>query len=151
MVIRRPSVKLKMKTVSMRFLWIKLKGKVKLSLCLINLLRTTAWRRMREWRYSSTILNLGTKWRWVASFAPRLFCPPPPVGEEDGWVSGLVWTMWRREKFVVPAGNRTPAAQTLVRRYNEWAEKSFLKGEWFNCQRRKTCFHEVCIGAQGGK
>jgi hypothetical protein len=26
---------------------------------------------MGEWRYSSTILDLGTKWRWVVSFTPR--------------------------------------------------------------------------------
>jgi hypothetical protein len=26
-----------------------------------------------EWRYSSTILNLGTRWMWVVSFTPRPF------------------------------------------------------------------------------
>jgi hypothetical protein len=26
---------------------------------------------MREWRHSSTILDLGTRWRWVVSFTPR--------------------------------------------------------------------------------
>jgi hypothetical protein len=29
------------------------------------------WRRMGEWRYSSTILDLGTRWRWVASYMSR--------------------------------------------------------------------------------
>jgi hypothetical protein len=26
------------------------------------------WRRVGEWRYSSTYLDLGTRWRWVISF-----------------------------------------------------------------------------------
>jgi hypothetical protein len=30
-------------------------------------------------------------------------------------------------------------------------EKSVLKGEWIRCQRCKTWFHEVCVGAQGKK
>jgi hypothetical protein len=28
-------------------------------------------RHMREWRYSSTILDLGTSWRWAISFTPQ--------------------------------------------------------------------------------
>jgi hypothetical protein len=30
---------------------------------------------MGEWRYSSTILDLCTRWRWVVSFTPWLFYP----------------------------------------------------------------------------
>jgi hypothetical protein len=30
---------------------------------------------MGEWRYSSTILDLSTKWRWVVSFTPRPLYP----------------------------------------------------------------------------
>jgi hypothetical protein len=30
---------------------------------------------MGEWRYSSTIPDLGTKWRWVVSFTPWLLYP----------------------------------------------------------------------------
>jgi hypothetical protein len=29
------------------------------------------WRRMGEWRYSSTILDLGTRWRREVSFTPQ--------------------------------------------------------------------------------
>jgi hypothetical protein len=28
------------------------------------------WRRMGKWRYTSSILDLDTRWRWVASFTP---------------------------------------------------------------------------------
>jgi hypothetical protein len=36
-----------------------------------NQLSTTPWRYMRAWRYSSTILDLSTRWRWVVSFMHR--------------------------------------------------------------------------------
>jgi hypothetical protein len=30
---------------------------------------------MREWRYNSTILHFGTRWRWVVTFTPRPLYP----------------------------------------------------------------------------
>jgi hypothetical protein len=33
------------------------------------------WRRMREWRYSSTTPNLGIRWRWVVRFTHLLIYP----------------------------------------------------------------------------
>jgi hypothetical protein len=47
------------------------KDKAKLSLYLIIKFSTMPWRHIREWRYSLTILNLGTRWRWVVSFKPQ--------------------------------------------------------------------------------
>jgi hypothetical protein len=29
------------------------------------------WRRMREWKYSSAILDLGIRLKWVVNFTPR--------------------------------------------------------------------------------
>jgi hypothetical protein len=49
--------------------WLE-KVTVKLSMCLITL-----WRCVVEWRYSSTILDLGIRWRCVVSFTPRPFYP----------------------------------------------------------------------------
>jgi hypothetical protein len=37
---------------------------------------------MGEWRYSSTILDLGTGWRWTTSFTPR---PLYPQGKGPQW------------------------------------------------------------------
>jgi hypothetical protein len=40
---------------------------------------------MGEWRYSSTILDLGTRWRWVASYTPRHYhCIGGWVGPRAG-------------------------------------------------------------------
>jgi hypothetical protein len=49
---------------------------------------------MGEWRYSSTILDLGTSWRWVVSFTPW------PLYSRLWWAPELVWTVWRREKIL---------------------------------------------------
>jgi hypothetical protein len=65
--------------------WCQSRLKVSLSLCLnityegiwnskgnvipgLNSLSIMPWGHMGDWRYSSTILNLGTRWRWVVSF-----------------------------------------------------------------------------------
>jgi hypothetical protein len=46
--------------------------KVKLFLNSIILLRIIAWRHKGKWKYNSTILELGTRWRWLVSFMPPL-------------------------------------------------------------------------------
>jgi hypothetical protein len=33
--------------------------------------KLSPWRHMGEWRYSSTIFDHGTRWRWVVTFTPR--------------------------------------------------------------------------------
>jgi hypothetical protein len=74
------------------------------------------WRRLREWRYSSTILDHGTCWRWVVSFTPRPLyrrVRTPGTNWIGDWV-GPVWTLWRREKCFAPAGNRTPEVQPVA-------------------------------------
>jgi hypothetical protein len=46
-------------------------------------------RRVGEWRYSSTILDLGTRWRYVVSFTPRPLYPreiTPGTHWTEGWV-----------------------------------------------------------------
>jgi hypothetical protein len=39
------------------------------------LIEYTPWRHVGKWRYSPTILNLGTGWRWVVRFTPRPLYP----------------------------------------------------------------------------
>jgi hypothetical protein len=45
------------------------------------------WKHVETWRYSSTILDLGTRWRWVVSFTPLLLYP---LGKDPGthWIGG---------------------------------------------------------------
>jgi hypothetical protein len=52
---------------------------------------------MGQWRYSSTIMNLGTLdgIEWSASHPGKH--PPYPLYLRLG---GLVWALWRREKSV---------------------------------------------------
>jgi hypothetical protein len=80
---------------------------------------------MEEWRCSSTILDLDTRWKQYVSF---MFRPRYP-GEKflgthwvGGWVGprvGLDSVKERREKFIGSVGNQTPAAQLVARHYTD--------------------------------
>jgi hypothetical protein len=70
---------------------------------------------MAEWRYvySSTILDLGIRWRRVVKLhapaaLPSKKEPRVPIGEEARWAPQPVWTLWGREKSYT-VGNRTRA------------------------------------------
>jgi hypothetical protein len=58
-----------------------------------NSLSAKPWRRVREWRYSSAILDLSTRWRWVIRFTPRPLYPrerAPGTHCLGGWLSSRV-------------------------------------------------------------
>jgi hypothetical protein len=44
---------------------------------------------MWEWRYSSTFLDLGTRWRWVVGFTPCRFTPGERAADTH-WIGGWV-------------------------------------------------------------
>jgi hypothetical protein len=80
---------------------------------------------MGEWMYSSTIIDLGTRWRWVVSFMPRPLYPDekaPVTHWIGGWITPeLVWTLLSGEKYLALARSRTPAAQHVAHHYIDWA------------------------------
>jgi hypothetical protein len=51
-------------------------GKTVKVVSVFNELIIMPWTRMGEWRYRFTVLDLGTRWRWVVNFTPRLLYPP---------------------------------------------------------------------------
>jgi hypothetical protein len=56
-----------------------------------------------EWRYSATILDLSTRWRWVVRLHALAALPPGKsssvsIGYVLGWDPEPVWTLWRREQ-----------------------------------------------------
>jgi hypothetical protein len=62
-----------------------------------------SYRRMEEWRYSSFILDLGTRCRWVVSFTlqrlyPRRTSSLYPFNRRLGGPQNLDWRLWRWEK-----------------------------------------------------
>jgi hypothetical protein len=87
-----------------------------------------SWRLTGEWRYSSTILDLGTRWRWVASFMPR---PLYPRGNSrryplDRWLfrpQGRPGPSGVEKKSPAPANNRTPILQAGAHRYTDWTTR----------------------------
>jgi hypothetical protein len=70
---------------------------------------------MAEWRYSSTFLDLDTRWRWVPSLTPRPIYPWErnpryPLDRRLGSPQSLSGRY--EEKTPVPAGNRTQAVHS---------------------------------------
>jgi hypothetical protein len=55
----------------------------------LNSLSTMPWRCMGEWRYNYTILDLGIRWRWMASFT-SLLCYPWETAPGTHWTGGCV-------------------------------------------------------------
>jgi hypothetical protein len=75
---------------------------------------------MGEWRYSSTILHLGTRWRWMVRFTPR---PLYPWRKSSGcpFDRRMAGPQSRSGqcgvKSLNPARNRNPAVQPVACRY----------------------------------
>jgi hypothetical protein len=77
----------------------------------------TPRRRMGKWSYSSIIIDLGTRWRWVVCFAPQLLylrrkSPRYPLRRRLGGPQS--WSGHLGEKILAPAGNRNPAVQPVA-------------------------------------
>jgi hypothetical protein len=51
-----------------------------------------------DWRYSSTILDLGTSWRLVVSFTAKQLSPGGKIPFSIGYDAG--WALCRRKKYL---------------------------------------------------
>jgi hypothetical protein len=79
------------------------------------------WRHMREWRYSSTILDLGSRWRWVVSSTtpplyPRRKRPRCPLDRRLGGPqsrSGRCGV--EKDLFPLPRIEKRPSSPSLYR------------------------------------
>jgi hypothetical protein len=45
---------------------------------------------------------------------------PYPLGGKSSGAPEPAWTLWIRDTIIYPAGNRTPAVQSVDRRYCDW-------------------------------
>jgi hypothetical protein len=83
------------------------------------------WRHMCEWRNSSIILDIVTRWRWVVSFTTQLlyFRGKNFRYPLDRRVGGPHIKFWRygEEKNLILAWNQTPAVQPIAHHYVIWA------------------------------
>jgi hypothetical protein len=98
----------------------------------VKLSRYTPWRRMGERRYSScsyltSALDGG---EWSASRPGRALPPGKepsvPIVQETGWAPEPVWTQRLEERSSASVGDRTPAVQSVVRHYTDWATAALL-------------------------
>jgi hypothetical protein len=83
---------------------------------------------MGERRYSSTILDLGTRWKCVVSFTSLPLTPTEksPRCPLSRWFAGVgapevVWTLWSREKSLASARNRISDTQPITCSYTDCA------------------------------
>jgi hypothetical protein len=88
--------------------------KAKLFLYLIH---TTLCRRMEEWRYTPTILNIGTiaGVEWLAARPFRLTPEETAQGTHcmGGWVGPTAdLDVMEKKTILPPTGNRTPIARS---------------------------------------
>jgi hypothetical protein len=91
-----------------------------------NFTFTTPWRLMGEWRYSSNILELGTKRKRVVSFTPRPLYPPGKESVGTHWIRGWVGPkddLDAVKKIRDPTGTRTFII-TIVQQFawREWGK-----------------------------
>jgi hypothetical protein len=89
-----------------------IKGKKAKVVPVLNWLSTMPWKHMGEWRYSSSIPDLGARQRWVVNFTPRPFClrgnsPRYPLDKTLGGPQSLSGRCGE-EKNLVLAEIRTP-------------------------------------------
>jgi len=76
------------------------------------------------------IVNLGTSWRWVVNFMPRLLFsierPPISITWEAGWAPEPVWTFLGKDKYIAPTGIRIvdSSARNLVIISTKWGERA---------------------------
>jgi hypothetical protein len=86
----------------------------------LDQLSTTLWTQMRERLYSSTVLELCTRWTWVVSFTPWLLylLRKNPWYH---WIWGFIGPRTcldlveqKKKKSLTPARNRIPAAQPVA-------------------------------------
>jgi hypothetical protein len=84
-----------------------------------NMNQWVPFRHIREWRYSSTILDLGTRWWWVVSFTPGRSRSTRWIGGSVGPRAGV--DALEERKIFPSVRNRTPAVQSVARRYTDWA------------------------------
>jgi hypothetical protein len=88
-----------------------------------------------EWRWTSTILELGTRSRWAVTFTPlplypweRAPFPPIPIVQEARWGPEPVWST---EESLAPARNQTLAVQPIACHWAIPAHKKFKIKTWF--------------------
>jgi hypothetical protein len=109
---------------------------------------------MKEWRYSPSLLDLVTRWRWVVSFTPLpLYLlgnePPVPIGWEAGWAPEPVYTLWKREKSCT-AGNQTWAVQPVAHHYTDSPLNVILpymsrSPKWFLSWKMSVIWKFTCV------
>jgi hypothetical protein len=85
---------------------------------------TRSYDHMGECRYNSTIIDLGTRWRWEASFTPRPLyprgqCPRCPLDTRLGELQGQSERCWEGKNLLPLPGIESRSTVPQPNRYPE--------------------------------
>jgi hypothetical protein len=84
-------------------------------------------RRYSSYSFLTSALEGG---EWSASRSGRTLpprkVPPVPIVQEAGWAPEPVWTQRVEEKPSASVGDRTPAVQSVVSHYTDWATPAVM-------------------------
>jgi hypothetical protein len=99
---------------------------------------------------------------WSASRCSR-FTPenkPPVPIQQAGWAPGPAWTFWRKENYLVPAGNRTtiprlsrPSPVTIPTEplLPQTRPRPFqFTGQWPSCRLLPVCTSDGATATKNG-
>jgi hypothetical protein len=84
----------------------------------LNKLSISIWKLMEERPFNSTILDLGTRWRWVVSFTPR---PLYPGGKSPLYPFYRYLDVVEKRKMSCPCRESNRAVHPEAHRYTDWA------------------------------
>jgi hypothetical protein len=82
-----------------------------------------------EWRYSSTILHVGTRWRWTVSFTPLPLSPPGEKTSDTNRIRGWVGSRAglnpvKKRKISFPCRKSKPCHH--ARSCSDWAIPTYV-------------------------
>jgi hypothetical protein len=90
------------------------KGKSKVD-PVLNELNIMPWKHMGGWRYSFTILDLGTRWRLVVSVKPLPLYPRYPLDRRLGGPQNRSGRCGEEQNLALPGVKRWPSNPSLYR------------------------------------
>jgi hypothetical protein len=109
-----------------------------------------------EWRYSSTVIDLGTRWRWVVRFTPR----PLYSRRKSHWYRLAGWEVPRAgldavEKRNISCSCRESNPGYPTHSYTDWAvcyvTNNLRLIFWSQIKRYSFFFFKIVTSSDGGE
>lgn len=90
-------------------------------------------------------INLSAKWGWVVNAKPIRFTPwnaLVPIVQEDGWISGPVWTSAKNHASTGNSIPGPPSPSVCGQKLNTQSNRYFAAGSWSTTFGESSCSFE---------